>query len=80
MLLLLFFRVIEAVAGDAGDAGINGLRCSDGLMVLGIFISDGRSWCHVFQQRDTVNSHQFIAAMRPFFTWLRAAGIEENRY
>ncbi len=72
--------VIEAVTGEAGDAGINGYRCSDGLMVLGVFISDGRSWCHVFQPRETVNACRFIAAMHPFFAWLRAAGIEDNRY
>ncbi len=63
--------MLEMLASMAG---------SDGLMVLGVFISDGRSWCHIFSQRETVKAHQFIAAMRPFFTWLRAAGIEENRY
>ncbi len=42
-------RVIEAVAGDAGDAGINAHCCSEGLLILGVFVSDGISWCHVYQ-------------------------------
>ncbi len=41
--------VIEAVAGDAGDAGINARRRSEGLMILGVFVSNGRSWCHIYQ-------------------------------
>ncbi len=72
--------VIEVVAGDAGNTGINSRRCCDGLMVHGIFISDGRSWCHVFQTWETVNSCGFIAVMQQFFTCLRAADTEENRY
>ncbi len=78
--VVLILQVIEAVAGNAGDIGINVRRHSDGLMMLGVFISDGRSWCHVFRQCETVNSCQFIAAIRPLITWMRAAGIEENRY
>ncbi len=77
---MLFFRVIETVAGDARDAGINGHQCSNSLMVLGVFTSDGRSWCHVFLSGKMVNAHRFITAMQPLFTWLRAAGIEDNRY
>ncbi len=63
-------HVIEAVAGDAGDAGINARQHSEGLMILGVFISDGRSWCHIYQQQETVSARTFTAAMRQFFCWL----------
>ncbi len=67
-------RVIEAHPGDAGDAGINQRRRSQGLMVLGVFISDGRSWCHIFSERESVTGATFTAAMQQFFEWLRADG------
>ncbi len=43
-------------------------------MVLGVFISDGRSWCHVFSQCGSVNGTTFTAALQQFFEWLRADG------
>ncbi len=37
-------------------------------------------WQIVFQPHETVNACRFIAVMCPFFAWLRAVGIEDNRY
>ncbi len=70
-------RVMEARAGDAGNAGINKCRWTQGLMVLGVFLSDGRSWLHIFQQGQTVTARTFIAAMCRFFHWL-GGGIDPN--
>ncbi len=61
-------RVIEAVVGDAGTA-INAWHRCKGLMILGVFVSDGRSWCHVYQQQETVAAQTFVTAMQ-FFCWL----------
>ncbi len=64
---------------DRGDAGINKHYHSEGLSILGIFLSDGQSWCHVFQHRQTVSSATFVAAMELFFQWLGGnEGIEDN--
>ncbi len=85
MLLSFFtftsFRVIEAVVGDAGDAGIDGHCRCEGLMLLDVFISDSTLWCLIFWHRKAMNSCTCIAAMLLFFQWLRvhSAGIEENR-
>ncbi len=70
-------RVIEAVTGDAVDAGINALRRSEGLMILGVFVSDGRSWCHIYQRCETVSGSTFTTAMQEFFHWL-GGHIPEN--
>ncbi len=63
-------HVIEAVAGDASDASINARWHSEGLMILGVFISDGRLWCHIYQRRETVSVRTFTAAMQQLFCWL----------
>ncbi len=57
-------RVMEANPGDTGDAGINQCHRSEGLMMLGVFISDGRSWCHIFSQHESVTGATFTAAMQ----------------
>ncbi len=44
-------------------------------MVLGVFLSDGRSWLHIFQQGQTVTARTFITAMHRFFHWL-GGGID----
>ncbi len=36
-------RVIEAAAGDGRDASINARCCSEGLIILGVFVLGGRS-------------------------------------
>ncbi len=63
-------RVIKAVAGDAGDTGINAWHHSKGLMFLGVFIPDERFWCHAYQQCEMVSAQTFIATMQQFFYWL----------
>ncbi len=46
-------------------------------MVLGVFLSDRRSWLHIFQQGQTVAARTFIVAVRCFFHWL-GGGIDPN--
>ncbi len=70
-------HIIEAVTGDARDAGINAHCRNEGLMILGVFVSDGRSWCHVYQRHETVSGRTFTTAMRQFFCWL-GGDITEN--
>ncbi len=66
-------------SGDRGDAGINKCHCSEGLSILGAFLSDGQSWCHIFQRQQTVSSASFVAVMDLFFQWLAGnGGIKDN--
>ena len=39
--------IIEVAAGVCGDLGMNKQCQSEGLMILGVFILDSRSWCHM---------------------------------
>ncbi len=69
----------SSCSGDRDDAGINKHRRSEGLSILSVFLSDGRSWCHVFQHRQTVSLASFVAVMELFFQWLAGnGGIEDN--
>ncbi len=61
----------------AGDAGINALCRSEGLMIPGVFVSNGQSWCCVYQRWETVSARTFVATVREVFCWL-GGDIGEN--
>ena len=63
-------RIIEQAAGDAGILGVNHRSRTQGLMILGIWISDGSKWMHIFRKNEPVNTETFCAAMDSFFDWL----------
>ncbi len=54
---------------------ITRIRSGMNLMVQRTFMSDERSWCHVFNALETVSSVTFRAAMEHLFTWAEAEGV-----
>ncbi len=63
-------RVIERRSGDAGDVAVNMRAKSQGIMVAGFWMSDGKKYLHVFNANESVCNESYRLVLDEFFLWL----------